>query len=170
MPWTNPNNAVPGNPPSATDYNNAMADLSFLLNGEALNNGYQASGTDYSLSIATTWTTVTDGTTPLQIIKTIASTRFLCMAFFSLDLTAACDVAFDWYSVSLALRSQNNNIGTLRVLVGTAFAPVLGQVCMGLFTGLTPGANTFDLQYYKNSGGVNMRRNGYPITLLGYEL
>jgi hypothetical protein len=172
MPWTTPATFTAGQIIGASDLNTQLRDnLNFLNSGRGYASAYQATGTDYSLSVATTWTSI--DTANLALTFTTQSGRVWLEAAFELDQSAgASDVSFDWLNNNTSVRSANNNVGTARAVVGGAFSTgVVGNWKVpALFTGLTPGTlYTFYLQYYKNSGTVSLRRNTYPTLCYGTE-
>lgn len=125
---------------------------------------YQASGANYALTAATTWTTI-DGTN-LAFTIVPYGTRVRCRVLFPLDLSpGSVSIFFDWLNSVSGLRSANNNIGTCVVQTGASVTTMWTNICEAIFTGLTPGTPyTFTFQYYKSQGtGPNLFRNAFPV-------
>lgn len=161
MAWSAPKTWNAGDVLSASDMNTYVRDNSlFLLSGRPVATVYQNSGADYTLTVATTWTTI--DTTNLGLTLTTQSGRVRLEAIFTLNANlAAGNCGFDWLNNNTSARSQAGNIGTATWIQGGALNFEVPIKCIAWFTGLTPGTSyTFYLQYFKASGTVTMMRNG----------
>lgn len=144
--------------------------LQYLLNNRKFVENYQAAGADYTLTAATTWTNI--DTTNMACQITPDGTRVRLRAIFDLDISSSNNVCFDWLNNNSGLRARNNNVGSAEVLVAvpSAATPYQPVVVEARFTGLTPGTvYNFYLQYYKISGSVSLRRNGFPTICIVEE-
>lgn len=167
MGWTTPTTWVNGSVPGATDLNTHIRDNeNYLCSGRPYGYLYTNTGTDYALTVATTWTTIDN--TNLTMTLTTQSGHIRLEAIFDLDQSAgASDIIFCWYNTTTAA----SQVATARLVVGGSSGNIAANVkVLSIFTGLTPGtAYTFVLQYFKQSGTVSLRRSGYPIVCFGTE-
>lgn len=163
MPWTTPPTHNVGEPLTASDWNIAANDLTYLYNFMNAGTG-GTTGTIVATSETTTSTGFTGLTTAGPIVTVTTGYNAIVILTANISTTVSGSIGYMGYDVSggstiSAAASKSIQFGTNNV------ANVIQCSSIFLSTGLTPGSNTFTAKYRTSVSGSSTFSNRNLIVI-----